>query len=193
MKSSRIEPIEERMEAGRALRRSLGRAVNAGFKRAAKTPDLLSIIKATNEGRLRPLVPVKMGRMAVSPFSFFRGAAPVMAADLAPLPTSGLQVQLCGDAHVRNLGAYAAPDGQLVFDLNDFDETIAGPWEWDLKRMATSLVLAGREAGSKQARLCGGRPVDGASLSGDARTNSATCRRSRRRGFKSAGRTHPPS
>lgn len=150
MKSSRIERIEERMAAGRALRGSHGRAVHAGFKRAAKTPDLLSIIKATNEGRLRPLVPVKMGRMAVSPFAFFRGAAPVMAADLAPLPTSGLRVQLCGDAHVRNLGAYAAPDGHLVFDLNDFDETIAGPWEWDLKRMATSIHLAGREAGNKQ-------------------------------------------
>ncbi len=146
-----IERIEERMEAGRALRSSVGRAVHASFKRDAKTPGLISIIKATNAGRVRPLVPVKMGRMAVSPFAFFRGSAPVMAADLAPLPTSGLRVQLCGDAHVVNLGAYAAPDGHLVFDLNDFDETIGGPWEWDLKRMATSIVLAGREAGHKRA------------------------------------------
>jgi uncharacterized protein (DUF2252 family) len=87
--------------------------------------------------------------MAASPFGFFRGAASVMAYDLAPWPTTGLLVQLCGDAHVRNLGAFAAPDGHLVFDLNDFDETIRGPWEWDLKRLATSLVLAGREAGAR--------------------------------------------
>jgi uncharacterized protein (DUF2252 family) len=88
-----------------------------------------------------------MGRMAVSPFNFFRGAAALMAADLATLPTTGLRVQLCGDAHVRNLGAFAAPDGHLVFDLSDFDETIPGAWEWDLKRLATSLVLAGKDAG----------------------------------------------
>jgi uncharacterized protein (DUF2252 family) len=87
--------------------------------------------------------------MAAGPFAFFRGAAPLMAADLATLPVTGVQVQICGDAHVRNLGAYAAPEGHLVFDINDFDETIAGPWEWDLKRLATSLVLAGREAGER--------------------------------------------
>jgi uncharacterized protein (DUF2252 family) len=86
--------------------------------------------------------------MAASPFAFFRGAAPLMAADLATLPKTGLPVQICGDAHVRNLGAYAAPEGYLVFDINDFDETLPGPWEWDLKRLATSLVLAAREAGA---------------------------------------------
>ena len=88
-------------------------------------------------------------RMLVSPFGFFRGAAPVMAADLAALPSTGILSQICGDAHVRNLGAYAAPDGRLIFDINDFDETCAAPFEWDLKRMATSLVLAGRENGQK--------------------------------------------
>ncbi len=87
--------------------------------------------------------------MAESPFGYFRGAAPVMAADLAQLPSTGIVSQLCGDAHVRNLGAFAAPDGRLVFDINDFDETIRGPFEWDLKRMAASLVLAGRAAGHK--------------------------------------------
>jgi uncharacterized protein (DUF2252 family) len=91
--------------------------------------------------------------MAASPFAFFRGAAPLMAADLATLPKTGLRVQMCGDAHVRNLGAYAAPEGYLVFDINDFDETILGPWEWDLKRLATSLVLVGREAGERK-RAC---------------------------------------
>ena len=89
--------------------------------------------------------------MAASPFGFFRGAVPVMAADLAALPHTGIFTQLCGDAHVRNLGAFAAPDGRLVFDINDFDETIRGPFEWDLKRLATSLVLAGRETGVKNA------------------------------------------
>jgi uncharacterized protein (DUF2252 family) len=90
--------------------------------------------------------------MRVSPFSFFRGAAVLMASDLARLPRSGITVQLCGDAHVRNLGAYAAPDGRLVFDINDFDETMPGPWEWDVKRLATSLVLASQETGQAESR-----------------------------------------
>jgi len=101
-------------------------------------------------GRVPPLIQLKYQLMAESPFGYFRGAAPVMAADLAQLPSTGIVSQLCGDAHVRNLGAFAAPDGRLVFDLNDFDETIRGPFEWDLKRMAASLVLAGRAAGNKE-------------------------------------------
>ena len=100
-------------------------------------------------GRVPALIALKYQLMAESPFAYFRGAAPVMAADLAQLPSTGIVSQLCGDAHVRNLGAYAAPDGRLVFDINDFDETIRGPFEWDLKRMAASLVLAGRAAGHK--------------------------------------------
>ncbi len=100
-------------------------------------------------GRVANLVPIKYERMLASPFGFFRGAVPVMAADLATLPSSGIINQICGDAHVRNLGAYAAPDGRLVFDINDFDETTRAPFEWDLKRLATSLVLAGREIGEK--------------------------------------------
>ena len=100
-------------------------------------------------GRVPALVPIKYQRMACSPFGFFRGAVPVMAADLALAPHTGIFTQLCGDAHVRNLGAFAAPDGRLVFDINDFDEVIPGPFEWDVKRMATSIVLAGREAGAK--------------------------------------------
>jgi len=100
-------------------------------------------------GRVPSLVALKYERMLVSPFGFFRGAVPVMAADLAGLPNTGIFSQICGDAHVRNLGAYAAPDGRLIFDINDFDETCAAPFEWDLKRMAASLVLAGRENGQK--------------------------------------------
>ena len=87
------------------------------------------------------LLPIKYARMAVSPFAFFRGAVSIMAADLGRLPHSGVAVQLCGDAHVQNLGSFAAPDGKLVFDINDFDETIRGPWEWDVKRMAASIVV----------------------------------------------------
>ncbi len=104
-------------------------------------------------GRLRDLIPIKMARMAASPFGFFRGAAPIMAADLAMLPHCGLDTQICGDAHVRNLGAYAAPDGHLVFDINDFDETVRGPFEWDLKRFATSLILAGQQSGHNK-KVC---------------------------------------
>jgi uncharacterized protein (DUF2252 family) len=97
-------------------------------------------------------LPIKYGRMAASPFGFFRGAAPVMARDLAALPRTGLLVQLCGDAHIRNLGAFASAEGNIVFDINDFDETIRGPWEWDMKRLATSFVLAGRESGTTDRR-----------------------------------------
>lgn len=101
-------------------------------------------------GRLPSLVTIKYERMMESPFGFFRGAVPVMASDLAALPHTGIVNQICGDAHVRNLGAFAAPDGRLVFDINDFDETIRGPFEWDIKRLATSVVLAGREVGDKR-------------------------------------------
>lgn len=101
-------------------------------------------------GRVPALVSAKYGLMVQSPFGYFRGAVPVMAADLAALPSTGVMAQICGDAHVRNLGAFAAPDGRLVFDINDFDETICAPFEWDLKRMAASLVLAGRESGHKE-------------------------------------------
>jgi uncharacterized protein (DUF2252 family) len=112
----------------------------------------LDPLDVVNRGRLAELLPEKHKRMRASPFAFFRGAAAVMAADLATAPSAGLTVQLCGDAHVRNLGAYRALDGALVFDLNDFDETIPGPWEWDVKRLATSFVLAAEEAGQSAGR-----------------------------------------
>ena len=140
-------PLSERRKRGRKLRRKVGRGRNADWSLKKARCDPVAIILAANSDRLQHLVPIKMGRMAAGPFAFFRGAAPLMAADLATLPVTGLYVQICGDAHVRNLGAYAAPEGHLVFDINDFDETIPGPWEWDLKRLATSLVLAGREVG----------------------------------------------
>jgi uncharacterized protein (DUF2252 family) len=137
--------------AGRARRRQVTREAQGNWRPAPSRPDPIAILREANAQRIPELVKLKTARMAASPFAFFRGAAPVMAADLAGLPRTGLVVQICGDAHVQNLGAYAAPDGHLVFDLNDFDETIEGPWEWDLKRLATSLVLAGREAGARRA------------------------------------------
>jgi len=116
---------------------------------AQRTIDALAEMKDSMRGRVPALVPLKYQRMCLSPFGYFRGAVPVMAADLAAGRHSGLFTQLCGDAHVRNLGAYAALDGRLVFDINDFDETIRGPFEWDLKRMCTSLLLAAEEAINK--------------------------------------------
>jgi uncharacterized protein (DUF2252 family) len=143
-------PLSERRRRGKGLRHKVGRDAQSKWSPKKGRSDPVAIIVAANSDRLRYLVPIKMGRMAAGPFAFFRGAAPLMAADLATLRVTGIEVQICGDAHVRNLGAYAAPEGHLVFDINDFDETIPGPWEWDLKRLATSLVLAGRETGESK-------------------------------------------
>ncbi|HEU5063265.1 MAG TPA: DUF2252 domain-containing protein [Solirubrobacterales bacterium] len=111
--------------------------------------DPLAILRRQDESRVPELVPVRYGRMLVSPFTFFRGAAAVMAADLAQAPSTGLEAQLCGDAHLANFGVFAAPDRRLVFDCNDFDETCRGPFEWDLKRLAASIAVAGRDRGFK--------------------------------------------
>ena len=137
----------ERFAKGKEHRKKLRRADQGEWKPAKNRHGPVEMVLACARGRLRELIPIKMARMSASPFGFFRGAAPLMAADLATLPVCGLEAQICGDAHVRNLGAYAAPDGHLVFDINDFDETVRGPFEWDLKRLATSLVLAGQESG----------------------------------------------
>ena len=141
-----IPTVRERKEHGRSLRKVLARTAQSEWQPDPDRPNPLDSLARINQRRLKPLVPIKMGRMAASPFGFLRGAAPLMAADLSQWPITGLIVQMCGDAHVCNLGAFAAPNGHLVFDLNDFDESMPGPWEWDVKRMATSLVLAGRVA-----------------------------------------------
>jgi len=144
-------PADERRAIGQHLRRRVPRSEQGEWDVARRVEDPIALLERANAPRIPELVALKTYRMTVSPFAFFRGAAPVMAADLATRPVTGLATQICGDAHVKNLGAYAAPDGHLVFDLNDFDETIVGPWEWDVKRLATSLVLAGREAGARPA------------------------------------------
>src|SRR5579871_46307 len=136
---------QQRLDAGRAQRKRMPRTRHAECPFEHRRRDPLQLIRDSMRGRVPALVPIKYERMAQSPFGFFRGAVSVMAYDLSLCAETGLHTQLCGDAHVRNLGAYAAPDGRLVFDVNDFDETIRGPFEWDIKRMATSIVVAGRD------------------------------------------------
>ncbi len=142
---------QQRRAYGQSRRKQLPRQGHNYWRAGDRQTDPIDAIAASATGRVPALLAIKWERMAASPFGFFRGAVPVMAADLAALPHTGIATQLCGDAHVQNLGAFAAPDGRLVFDINDFDETIVGPFEWDLKRMATSLALAGRETGAKNA------------------------------------------
>jgi uncharacterized protein (DUF2252 family) len=142
---------KERRSLGQARRKQVGRQQHGELKPKSRKTSALELLARSMHGRVPALIQLKHERMAASPFGYFRGAVPVMAADLALLPNTGIVCQLCGDAHVRNLGAFAAPDGRLVFDINDFDETIRGPFEWDLKRMAASLVLAGRGSGHKEA------------------------------------------
>jgi uncharacterized protein (DUF2252 family) len=142
---------EERRNLGQARRKQVGRQQHYELNPKARKTPALDLLARSMRGRVPALIKLKYQLMAASPFGYFRGAVPVMAADLAVLPSTGIVTQLCGDAHVRNLGAFAAPDGRLVFDINDFDETIRGPFEWDLKRMAASLVLCGRGSGHKEA------------------------------------------
>lgn len=139
---------EERFALGQQRRKQIRRSEHAVWKAKERREDPLKLMQKSMQGRVPALAALKYERMEVSPFGYFRGAVPVMAYDLSLVGNTGILSQLCGDAHVRNLGAYAGPDGRLVFDINDFDETIAGPFEWDVKRMAASLVLAGREAGT---------------------------------------------
>jgi uncharacterized protein (DUF2252 family) len=140
-----IPSSKERRALGQARRKQVRRQDHARWDAKLRQHDPVALIAESMRGRVPGLVGLKYERMLASPFGFFRGAVPVMAADLALLPHTGIVNQICGDAHVRNLGAFAAPDGRLLFDINDFDETIRGPFEWDLKRLATSLVLAARE------------------------------------------------
>ena len=140
---------QERRDRGRAARREVPRSAHAAWAAAPDRRSPVEILEEQSADRLPELVPVRYGRMLESPFAFFRGAAAIMAADLAQTPVSGLHAQLCGDAHIANFGGFASPERELVFDINDFDETARGPWEWDLKRLAASVAIAGREIGMK--------------------------------------------
>jgi uncharacterized protein (DUF2252 family) len=134
-----------RRERGRAARQMAPRSSHAGWAPAPDRPDPIDLLEEQARDRLPELLPIRYGRMMASPFAFMRGSAIVMAQDLAGTPKTGIHAQLCGDAHLLNFGAYASPERSLLFDLNDFDETLPGPWEWDVKRLAASFVVAGRE------------------------------------------------
>ncbi len=140
-------PAVASLARGRQLRKTASRTSQAEWSPRGDRLDPVTTLIASNDGRLPELVPIRIGRMLASPFAFLRGSAAVMAADLATTPRTGSMVQLCGDAHLSNFGVYASPERRLVFDLNDFDETYRGPWEWDVKRLAASFVVASRENG----------------------------------------------
>ena len=135
----------ERVARGKAARGELPRSAHAGWEPGPGRTDPVELLEEQAQTRLPELGPIRYGRMLVSPFTFFRGAAYLMAADLADGPRTGLHAQLCGDAHLSNFGIFAAPDRRLVFSINDFDETLPGPFEWDVKRLAASIAVAGRD------------------------------------------------
>ena len=149
MAGFRLPDAKERFAMGQERRKQMKRTEHKMWNAKERRQSPLALLDASTRGRVPALVELKKQLMAASPFGYYRGAVPVMAYDLSLVSNTGICNQLCGDAHVRNLGAFAAPDGRLVFDINDFDETIVAPFEWDLKRMATSLVLAGRATGGK--------------------------------------------
>jgi uncharacterized protein (DUF2252 family) len=148
---------QDRAVAGKAARSVAPRSSHGEWKPVPDRPDPVELLESQGGSRVGQLVPLRYGRMLVSPFTFYRGAAAVMAADLAGTPQSGFEAQLCGDAHLSNFGAFASPERRLVFDLNDFDETLPGPWEWDVKRLVASFSLAGRDRGCddrQRRRIC---------------------------------------
>ena len=141
--------VAERVARGKAARAEVPRASHALFEPPPTRPDPVKLLERQAKTRVPELVPIRYGRMLVSPFTFYRGAALIMAQDLAATPRSGLTVQCCGDAHLSNFGVFASPERALVFDVNDFDETLPGPWEWDVKRLAVSMLIAARSNGFK--------------------------------------------
>ncbi len=170
-----LRSSQELLAAGKGLRGQVSLASHAELKLSSKR-DPLGILHKTDSDRLPELIPIRYGRMLQSPFAFFRGSAAVMAADLARTPSTGLKVQACGDCHLKNFGGFASPERTVVFDINDFDETLPAPWEWDVKRLATSFVLAVRDN-----RLS--RPT--------ARAVAETCVRSYRKAMRSFSKLDP--
>jgi uncharacterized protein (DUF2252 family) len=144
--------VKEKLAAGKALRDKAPRPSHGKWKPAPGRPDPIKLIVETDHGRLAELLPIRYARMRQSPFAFYRGTAALMACDLAATPATGIRVQACGDCHIANFGGFGSPERQLVFDINDFDETLPAPWEWDVKRMAASIVLAGRELGLRESQ-----------------------------------------
>jgi uncharacterized protein (DUF2252 family) len=147
-----VRSVADRIAEGQALRDRVPRGQHARWRKSPDRADPLAILRASDAERLPELVPIRYGRMLASPFAFYRGAAGIMAADLATTPASGIRVQACGDCHLVNFGGFATPERHLIFDINDFDETLPAPWEWDVKRLAASFVLAGRTIGLTDAK-----------------------------------------
>jgi len=141
---TRVLAPSERRAQGKALREAVPRTAHAGWKPPKDRRDPIDLLVEGNQGRIPELIPIRFGRMMQSPFTFYRGAASIMAADLATTAQSGLRVQACGDAHLLNFGGFATPERQIVFDINDLDETLPAPWEWDVKRLTASVVIAGQ-------------------------------------------------
>jgi uncharacterized protein (DUF2252 family) len=139
--------VSERVARGKAARAEVSRASHAHIEPSSERPDPIALLEDQAKTRVPELVPIRYGRMLVSPFTFYRGAAMIMASDLAATPRSGLQVQCCGDAHLSNFGVFASPERRLMFDVNDFDETLPGPWEWDVKRLSASMLIAALDNG----------------------------------------------
>ena len=137
--------VAERAARGKAARAEVPRSSHGHFEPSPERADPVDLLEHQASTRVPELVPIRYGRMLVSPFTFFRGAAMIMAEDLSSTPRSGMLVQCCGDAHLSNFGLFASPDRRLVFDLNDFDETLPGPWEWDVKRLVASTLIAARD------------------------------------------------
>ena len=137
----------ERFAAGKLLRNRVPREEHGSWKPMRNRPSPVDLVMASSKGRVADLVPIRYGRMSVSPFTFYRGTALNMASDLATTPNTGVHTHLCGDCHLMNFGGFATPERRIIFDINDFDETLHGPWEWDLKRLAASFVLAARSNG----------------------------------------------
>ena len=153
---TRAFSLDERLKAGRALRDSAPRASHGAWKRSENSRDPIDILRALDADRIQDLLPIRYGRMLQSPFAFYRGSAGVMAADLSATANSGIYVQACGDCHLMNFGVFATPERNILFDINDFDETLPAPWEWDVKRLATSFVLAARSIGLPEGRTGNG-------------------------------------
>jgi uncharacterized protein (DUF2252 family) len=141
------DSVASRISAGRERRKAVPRSAQASWSPSADRPDPIGLLQQSDPQRLPHLLPIRYGRMLASPFAFLRGAAAIMACDLATTPSTGIKVQLAGDAHLANFGGYATPERNLVFGVNDFDETLPGPWEWDIKRLVASVVVAGRSGG----------------------------------------------
>jgi uncharacterized protein (DUF2252 family) len=173
--SSRVEHFtpDERAARGKATRAEVSRASHGAWEPALHRPDPVELLEEQAQTRVPELVPIRYGRMLVSPFTFYRGAAYLMASDLAAGPRTGLHTQLCGDAHLSNFGGFAAPDRQLVFSLNDFDETLPGPFEWDVKRLAASFAVAGRDRGFDEKQRAAINQEVGRSYREDIRTFAA--------------------